>query len=116
DRGRPSVSCSAADQQWHAGNVNIACVAQENGASFAKSDDARFSLTTTVEPGVETAAAVTSTRESCDVGGGCAVAGPVGGKRVDLKAPTITIAVPAPDAVFVMDEVVAAAFECADGG
>ncbi|PYR50455.1 MAG: hypothetical protein DMF95_10440 [Acidobacteria bacterium] len=116
DRRGPSVSCSAADQQWHAGNVNVACIGRENGASFAKSDDAMFSLTTTVEPGVETAAAVTSTREICDVGGGCAVAGPVGGNKVDLKAPTITIAVPAPDAVYVIDEVVAAAFECADGG
>src|SRR5206468_55766 len=32
------------------------------------------------------------------------------------ESATITIAVPEPDAVYVMDEVVAAAFECADGG
>jgi hypothetical protein len=44
--------------------------------------------------GIETANAFTDTREVCDVVGNCATAGPIGGNKVDRKAPVVVITEP----------------------
>src|SRR5439155_11968645 len=55
DRTPPRVACGTPDNRWHADNVTIACVAQDEGVGLLSAADAEFSLTTSVEPGVETA-------------------------------------------------------------
>ena len=56
--------------------------------------DASFSLTTSVPAGTETDAASTGSRTVCDLVGNCSTAGPVGGIKVDKKAPVIAISSP----------------------
>ena len=95
DRTAPMIHCAAPDQQWHAANVLIACTAHDAGSGLGSTTDASFTLATTVEPGVETAAAATGTRTVCDTAGNCAQAGPVVGNRIDRRPPSITITQPA---------------------
>ena len=52
---------------------------------------ASFSLATNVAGGDETANAQTNSRQVCDVAGNCATAGPIGGNKIDLKAPTLNL-------------------------
>jgi hypothetical protein len=71
--------------------VSISCTASDNGVGLADPADAGFTLTTSVEAGTETADAPTGSREEvCDAADNCAIAGPVGGNRVDKKAPDTT--------------------------
>lgn len=95
DRTPPVIACAAADGVWHDGNVTISCTASDPDSGLASTADATFTLATSVADGQETANAQTSTRSVCDVRGNCATAGPVGGNRIDRKAPTVSIAVPA---------------------
>ena len=52
----------------------------------------------------------------CDVAGNCATAGPIAGNMIDRKAPVISVTTPASGAVYPLNESVAAAYACADGG
>jgi hypothetical protein len=115
DRTPPSVSCGAADATWYAENVSITCVAQDAGVGLARRGDATFRLTTAVEPNAETATAETSIREVCDLGGNCAVAGPIGGIRVDRKPPTVTITAPAAK-TYPVNGSTMASYTCSDAG
>jgi beta-glucosidase/6-phospho-beta-glucosidase/beta-galactosidase len=94
DTAPPAIQCGSADGLWHATDVSIACTASDVGSGLADPADANFSLSTSVPANTETANALTSTRNICDKAGNCATAGPIGGNRVDKKAPTITIVVP----------------------
>jgi hypothetical protein len=116
DLAGPVVSCGAADGQWHATNVSIACTASDAGAGLASPADASFSLSTTVAAGVETATASTGTRSVCDVFDRCSTAGPITGNKVDRKAPTIAITTPVAGAVFSVGQSVTPSFTCTDGG
>jgi Abnormal spindle-like microcephaly-assoc'd, ASPM-SPD-2-Hydin len=90
DRKAPSVSCGAADGLWHSGDVVIACTAGDGGSGLANPVDASFTLSTSVAPGTETANAATNSHTVCDTLGNCSIAGPIGGNKVDKKAPTTT--------------------------
>ncbi len=91
----PVITCGTADGIWHATDVSIACTAADEGSGLADPADASFVLSTSVPPGTETANAFTDSREVCDAVGNCATAGPIGGNRVDKKAPEIVIVAPA---------------------
>ncbi len=87
DLKAPSVDCAAADGQWHASNVTIACTASDGGSGLAPAD-ASFTLTTDVPVGSEAANVATGSRSVVDGVGNSSTAGPIGGNMVDRKAPT----------------------------
>lgn len=116
DLAAPAISCAAPDGAWHAGNVSLACTASDAGTGLANPADASFFLTTSVGAGVETANALTNSRTVCDVAGNCATAGPIGGNKIDLKAPVIAIATPANGGTYPLNESIPAAYTCTDGG
>ncbi|PLS75762.1 MAG: hypothetical protein CYG61_05510 [Actinobacteria bacterium] len=77
--------------------------------------DARFSLSTSVPAGTETASASTGSHTVCDVAGRCTTADPVAGHMVDKKGPTITVASPT-QTQYVLNQGVATSYACTDGG
>jgi Tol biopolymer transport system component len=112
----PTISCSAPDGAWHRDNVMIACAASDSGSGLADTADARFTLSTSVAQGEETADAATDAHKVCDTAGNCTTAGPIGGNRVDRRAPSIAISTPADGAVYQLGATVSAAYSCKDGG
>ncbi len=112
----PVIVCGSADGLWHASNVSIACTASDCGSGLANGADASFSLVTVVASGTEMPNAQTGTRTVCDVAGHCAVAGPIGGNKVDRKGPSITFATPPNGAIYVINQAVAASYSCNDAG
>jgi hypothetical protein len=111
----PTVSCQAADSNWHASDVSRACTAADGTSGLASPADASFALSTSVADGVETADAMTGVRTVCDAAGNCTEAGPLGGNRVDKKAPEIAVTAPT-GAVYTLNQLVAAIYACWDGG
>jgi hypothetical protein len=91
----PAITCDPPDGQWHPDNVVLHCTATDEGSGLADSADASFDLSTHVGVGIETANAFTDSREVCDAVGNCATAGPIGGNKIDRKAPVIVITQPA---------------------
>jgi hypothetical protein len=89
DTTRPQVSCDAADGAWHSSDAAIACTASDAGSGLGNAADARFTLTTHVPVGTETADATTDSRRVCDNAGNCATAGPITANKVDKKSPTV---------------------------
>ncbi len=119
DTTAPVVSCGAADGEWHDDNVTIACTASDGESGLASSGDAAFSLSTSVVAGTENANAATGIHPAiCDVVGNCsAVIGPVGGNKVDRKAPGVALTRPANGARYgLLSGTVKAAYSCTDGG
>lgn len=111
----PSVTCGAADGAWHATDVRVGCTAVDAVAGLADPADATFTLTTSVAEGQEFNAAATGTRTVCDARGNCATAGPVGGHKVDRRAPQIDLV--APEArTYTLGEAASTAYTCVDGG
>lgn len=92
DRKTPVISCGAADGNWHVADVSIACTATDGGSGLANAGDASFDLVTNVAANTETANALTGSRNVLDDVGNSATAGPVGGNKVDKKAPAISCA------------------------
>jgi hypothetical protein len=116
DRTAPTITCGSASGQWSAANVTIPCTASDAGGSgLLSSADASFSLATSVPDGSETANALTGTRSVCDVAGNCAIAGAIGGNKVDRKPPSITVSAPQ-NSVYLLNQIVTASYSCADGG
>ena len=115
DTTAPVITCAPAPTAWSNDNVTLACSAADAGVGLSSAADAAFTLTTSVAAGTETATAVTSAREICDKAGNCASAGPIGGIRVDRKAPAAQITSPA-NRRYLVNEVAAAAYVCTDGG
>jgi probable HAF family extracellular repeat protein len=115
DTTPPSISCGSADGLWHASNVSIGCTATDSGSGLANPADGSFSLSTSVAAGTETANASTGTRTICDIAGNCATAGPVTGNKIDRKAPSITISVPAAT-TYTFNSLQFASYACNDGG
>jgi hypothetical protein len=116
DGTAPVLECASPDTAWHPEDVSIACTARDDGSGLANPADAAFSLTTHVPAGEETTSAETDSREVCDAAGNCAAAGPVGGIRVDKKAPAIAVTSPAASAAYPLGAAVMAGYSCADGG
>jgi len=82
-----SVTCGAADGNWHGNDASIACTSTPIG-SLVNPSDASFFLSTNVPNGVETANAQTNSHQVCTIGGFCDTAGPIAGNKVDKKPPT----------------------------
>jgi hypothetical protein len=104
DTVAPEVSCDAADGDWHADDVDIACTASDDTSDLADAGDASFNLSTSVATGDETADASTDTRDVYDQAGNLSTAGPVTGNQVDKKAPVLS-SCDAPDGLWHADEV-----------
>jgi hypothetical protein len=111
----PSVNCGSSDGLWHATDVIIACVAADPLSGLANPADASFDLVTSVPAGTETANAFTNSHTVFDVATNSTTGGPIGGNKVDKKAPSIAITVPVATA-YTLNEPVAASYACADGG
>lgn len=110
----PSVDCGTADAQWHPADVQVACTAGDAGSGLASPADASFALTTAVAASVETSNAFTDSRGVFDVAGLSTVAAPVGGHKIDRKAPAVTVSLP-PSPLFVGVHA-PVTYQCADGG
>jgi YVTN family beta-propeller protein len=122
---QPSISCGVSDGQWHKSNQTVLCTASDNGSGLANPADASFSLSTNVAEGEETADARTNSLQVCDNAGNCTTAGPIGGFKVDRKAPSIRVfslalevggLVPTENAVVEQDSTVYVLYECSDHG
>jgi probable HAF family extracellular repeat protein len=90
DKKAPATSCGSADGVWHAANVGIGCTASDGGSGLAFASDGSFSLSTSVPAGSEDANAATGSHAVCDNVGNCATAGPIGGNKIDRKAPAVS--------------------------
>jgi len=84
DRKAPMVSCDSADSAWHATDQSITCTATDDGSGLASPT---VNLSTNVAASTETANAYTNSQQVCDAVNNCATAGPVGGFKIDKKAP-----------------------------
>jgi len=115
DATGPGISCGSADGAWHAADIAIACSANDGTSGLSVSGDAGFNLSTSVPAGTETATAATNSRPVCDVAGNCSTAGPVGGNKIDKKAPVITITAPT-NGPYLLDQAVTVNYNCSDGG
>jgi VCBS repeat-containing protein len=116
DTTAPQIKCGSADDRWHNQDVAINCTATDAGSGLANPADASFLLSTSVPAGTETADAKTGTRVVCDQAGNCATAGPIGGNKVDKKAPAVTITTPRDGGEYGLDQNIAADYRCTDGG
>jgi hypothetical protein len=90
----PVITCDPPAVEWSSTDVSRACTAVDDGSGLANADDASFELWTSEPADSETDNALTDTREVCDAVGNCATAGPLGGNKVDKKAPVISIVQP----------------------
>jgi hypothetical protein len=115
DSRPPVIDCTAVPSTWQAANVTIECTASDS-SGLANAADASFTLSTSIDPGVETANATTPSRTVCDRGGNCSVAGPFGGIKIDRRAPAITITAPVNGASVAPGSTVLAAYGCNEGG
>ncbi len=119
DSAAPIISCDAPDGLWHASDVNLNCVATDSGSGLDNSLDANFTLSTSVNAGTETSNALTNSRTVCDLAGNCSTAGPIGGNRVDKKAPAIDIIAPvdmSSTLSYLLGQSVLSNFNCFDSG
>lgn len=115
DRKAPTGGCTMPDNVWHNDNVSLACAATDGGSGLASAGDAAFVLLTNVQNGFETDNAQTDSCVIADAVGNEVTAGPIGGNKIDRKAPTILIASPAA-ANYVMNARVEAGYSCAEAG
>ena len=113
DKKAPTVACGTADGAWHADNVSVACTAVDGGSGLRNTADASFQLATNIAEGTETQNAATNSRSVADAVGNAANAGPVGGNRIDRKAPTVTAVCPSN---VLLGSSAAASWSAADGG
>jgi probable HAF family extracellular repeat protein len=116
DTTAPKIECGAADGLWHREDVSIPCTATDDGVGLANPEAASFTLSTDVSDGTETADAETGSREVCDAAGNCATAGPIGGNKVDRKAPVITIGTTPGGNEYELGDDVVVDYDCLDGG
>ena len=115
DTAPPQISCEQPATAWQTANVSLRCTAVDAGAGLAVPGDASFALTTSVASGQELASAATSAHEVCDLLGHCATAGPIGGIRIDLRAPSVQVTAPAAQR-YVIGATLTANYSCADAG
>ena len=114
DRSAPSVTCAAPSTAWSSTDVTVACSAGDELSGLADPTQAQLTLTTSVPPGTETAAAATGSVSVCDTAGNCATAGPITGLKVDRLGPTITIA--SPTGSYTVGDAAKASYTCIDDG
>jgi hypothetical protein len=114
DQTPPAIACGAADGNWHADNVSIACTASDATSGLANSADASFNLTTSVAAGTETSNASTNSRDVLDLAGNKATAGPIAGNKVDKKAPEVALT--CPSGLVILNGTANASWTATDGG
>ena len=114
DRKAPSITCAPAPTTWSATDVSFACSASDGLSGLANPAQATLTLSTSVAAGTETASASTNSVSVCDIAGNCATAGPIGGLKVDRRAPSIIITAPAGS--YSAGQVIKAAYTCTDAG
>jgi hypothetical protein len=89
DRRSPSVTCIVPDTTiWYSANVVVSCTAADSGSGLADAGDASFSLSTSVGPGIEGAAA-TNSRTVCDSVDNCQTTQPYSFK-IDRRGPILS--------------------------
>jgi hypothetical protein len=115
DKTPPDVACGTAEGNWHPADVSIACTASDATSGLASAADASFSLTTNVAVNTETSNALTGSRTIFDLAGNSSTAGPVGGNKVDKKAPQLALTCPA-NLVVLNDPAAVANWTATDGG
>ena len=115
DKTAPALDCESPDERWHRLDVSLGCTAHDGGSDLTDPETARFSLSTSVDEGEETADARTGSRTVCDVAGNCRRVGPLGPNKIDRRAPDITIASPE-ERSYILRERVGSGYRCADGG
>ncbi|MFT4263652.1 MAG: hypothetical protein QM572_09750 [Nocardioides sp.] len=114
DETAPVVTCDTSSGDSFDHEVLVSCTATDDDSGLADPDTASFTLLTAVGDGNADDAAVTETRQVCDVAGNCTTAGPVGPFRID-RTGTVSEAAPVvevPDSL----TVVAAADTSETGG
>jgi hypothetical protein len=114
DKKAPVVACGAADTDWHANDVSIACTASDGGSGLANAGDAAFNLVTNVAANTETSNAATNSRNVPDGVGNNSTAGPIAGNKVDKKGPTVSLTCPA--SPLLLNAPASASWEATDGG
>ena len=130
DKSAPMVTCSGSDGQWHPSDIAIGCTARDEASGLSGESlqacggepictspvtTVDVQLFTQVPLGTETDTATTNSLLICDVAGHCATAGPVGGHKVDKKAPQIAIIAPA-SASYLLGQPASAVYLCQDAG
>ncbi len=89
DKKAPSVECDAPALAWSAADVSRACTASDGGAGVAPASDESFTLVTDMPAGTESDDAQTDAKTILDAVGNASAAGPLGGNKVDKKAPVV---------------------------
>jgi hypothetical protein len=115
DQTPPDVVCGTADGNWHPADVSIGCTASDVTSGLKYAADASFSLTTNVAANTETSTASTNSRDIFDNAGNESTAGPIGGNKVDKKAPQLALTCPA-NLVILNDPAAVANWSATDGG
>jgi CSLREA domain-containing protein len=111
DRTPPTYNCGTTPTAWSATDITITCTV---GDALSGATTSTVRLTTSVPAGTETANASTGTGQACDAAGNCTTIPAVTGLKVDKRGPAIAIT--APSGTVTRGAVVAADFECTDGG
>lgn len=113
DATGPDVTCTPADNVWHAADIVRTCEARDATSGLAE-DAARLRLTTNVPEGSETTDAETGSHTICDLAGNCTTVGPLGGNMVDKRAPRISLS--ALRATYLLHEHALITYACLDDG
>jgi len=111
----PTIICDDPNGSWQSADVQLTCRASDGGSGLADPGLEAFVLWTDTPSGTESDNVSTGSRDVCDGVGNCATAGPIGGNRIDKKAPTISINIS--DGVgYSFGQMVAAEYSCGDSG
>lgn len=119
DSEAPEVRCGTVGEEWHAQDVSVPCLSFDVGWGLGNTDDADFSLSTSVANGTETDAASTGTHAAvCDTDHNCSsTIAAITGINVDKKDPSVVVSTPAAGTpTYLLNEVVNASYNCTDGG
>jgi len=90
DSEPPIVVCDPAGSGWSGSDVAVTCTARDPGSGLAQPGDAGFVLRASTPAGTETTNAQTDARTVCDREGNCVTVGPIGGIRIDKRAPDVS--------------------------
>jgi len=121
DKTAPDIDCEEAGDLWHREDVAIPCKASDGISGLRDPANADFSLSTAwtdegIGEGEEGENVSTNSRVVCDRAGNCTTAGPVGGIKIDKKAPAVKITDPSASAEYKVGKSIDADYYCTDGG
>ncbi|HZD18688.1 MAG TPA: choice-of-anchor D domain-containing protein, partial [Actinomycetota bacterium] len=90
DTEPPILVCDPVGTGWSGSDVLVTCTARDVGSGLAQPADAAFALRTSTADGVETENAHTDARTVCDRERNCITVGPIGGIKIDKRAPDVS--------------------------